>query len=117
MNIFVLLYNIFQPHLIFFFLKVPTVWSSNDLELQMVGTPNGWNFEFQYKTYPYFIVWDIECMFDTDTSEILAELENGAKNSSYIVEKLHISENDVRNKLSYLIEHDYVKEEIKNNKS
>ena len=58
----------------------------------------------------------IECMFDTDTSEILAELENGAKNSSYIVEKLHISENDIRNKLSYLIEHDFVKEEIKNNK-
>ncbi len=58
----------------------------------------------------------IECMFEPVTSEILAELENGAKNSSYIVEKLHISENDVRNKLSYLIEHDFVKEEIKNNK-
>lgn len=58
----------------------------------------------------------IECMFDPVTSEILAELENGAKNSSFLVEKLHISENDIRNKLSYLIEHEFVNEEITNNK-
>ncbi len=58
----------------------------------------------------------IACMFEPITSEILAELENGAKNSSYIEEKLQISENDIRNKLSYLIEHGFVKEEIKNNK-
>ena len=58
----------------------------------------------------------IECMFEPVTSEILGELENGPKNSSYIVEKLQISENDIRNKLSYLIEHEFVNEEIKNNK-
>ena len=58
----------------------------------------------------------IECMFESVTSEILGELENGPKNSSYIVEKLQISENDIRNKLSYLIEHEFVNEEIKNNK-
>ena len=57
----------------------------------------------------------IECMFEPVTSEILAELENGAKNSFYLVEKLQISETDIRNKLSYLIEHEFVKEEIKNN--
>ena len=57
----------------------------------------------------------IESMFEPVTSEILAELENGAKNSSYLVEKLKISENDIRNKLSYLIEHEFVFEEIKNN--
>ncbi len=57
----------------------------------------------------------IECMFEPVTSEILAELENGAKNSSYIEEKLQISENDIRNKLSYLIEHEFVNEEVKNN--
>jgi len=57
----------------------------------------------------------IECMFEPVTSEILAELENGAKNSFYLVEKLQISETNIRNKLSYLIEHEFVKEEIKNN--
>ena len=58
----------------------------------------------------------IECMFEPVTSEILAELENGPKNSFYLVEKLQISETNIRNKLSYLIEHEFVKEEIKNNK-
>ena len=57
----------------------------------------------------------IECMFEPVTSEILAELESGKKNSSYLEEKFKISKNDIRNRLSYLIEHQFVLEEIKNN--
>lgn len=52
-------------------------------------------------------------MFDSDTSEILAELENGGKELSYLMETLKKSENEIRDKLSYLIEHDFVKEEEK----
>ena len=57
----------------------------------------------------------LECMFDPITSDILAELEHGEKNSSYIENKLQISGDEIRNKLSYLIEHEFVTEEIKNN--
>jgi len=32
----------------------------------------------------------LECMFDPDTSEILAELENGGKELQYLIEKLKI---------------------------
>ena len=55
-------------------------------------------------------------MFDPDTSEILAELENEGKELSYLVETLKKSENEIREKLSYLIEHSFVKEEINENK-
>ena len=57
----------------------------------------------------------LECMFEPITSEILAELESSAKKLSYLEEKLKISETDIRNKLSYLIEHEFVIEENKNN--
>ena len=54
-------------------------------------------------------------MFDPETSEIIAELENGGKELSYLIETLKKSENEIREKLSYLIEHDFVKEEKKDN--
>lgn len=55
-------------------------------------------------------------MFDPDTSEILAELENGGKRLQYLSEKLKISEDEIYERLSYLIEYDFVKEEKINNK-
>ena len=55
-------------------------------------------------------------MFDPDTSEILAELENGGKELQYLTEKLNISEDEIYERLSYLIEHDFVKEEKISNK-
>ena len=50
-------------------------------------------------------------MFDPDTSEILAELENGGKELSYLMETLKKPEKEIRDKLSYLIEHSFVNEE------
>ena len=58
----------------------------------------------------------IECMFDPITSEILAELENGSKESSYLAEKSGISEEEVRERLSYLLKYEFVKEQTKNDK-
>jgi len=58
----------------------------------------------------------IECLFDPITSEILAELENGGKESSYLAEKSGISEDEVRERLSYLLKHEFVKEQTENEK-
>ena len=58
----------------------------------------------------------IECMFDPVTSEILAELENGGKESSYLAEKSGISEEEVRERLSYLLKFEFVKEKTENDK-
>ena len=53
----------------------------------------------------------IDCMFDPDTSEIIAELENGSKELSHLMNTLKKSEDEIREKLAYLIEHDFVTEE------
>lgn len=58
----------------------------------------------------------IECMFDPITSEILAELENGGKESSYLAEKSGISKEEVRERLSYLLKYEFVKEQTDNDK-
>ncbi|MGI0076621.1 MAG: hypothetical protein ACREAJ_05515 [Nitrosopumilaceae archaeon] len=58
----------------------------------------------------------LECMFDPDTSEILVELENGGKELQYLIEKLKILEDEIYERLSYLIEYDFVKEVKINNK-
>ncbi|MDH3617111.1 MAG: hypothetical protein OEM89_00120 [Nitrosopumilus sp.] len=50
----------------------------------------------------------IECMFDPITSSIIAELENGEKNSQYLAEKSSISEDDVHERLAYLISHGFI---------
>ena len=52
----------------------------------------------------------IDCMFDPITSELIAELEDGPKNSQFLAEKLSLSENEVREQLSYLIDHGFIKE-------
>jgi len=53
----------------------------------------------------------LECMFNPEISEILAELENGGKDSVYLSDKFQISENEIHERLSYLIEHNFVYEE------
>ncbi len=58
----------------------------------------------------------LESMFDPDTSEILAELEDGGKEFSYLMDKLQISENEIRERLSYLLEHSFVNEKKNDNK-
>ncbi|MFB5630324.1 MAG: hypothetical protein ACE5RN_01900 [Nitrosopumilaceae archaeon] len=58
----------------------------------------------------------LDCIFDPDISEILAELENGSKELSYLMEKLKKSENEIRDNLSYLVQHCFVNEDNKNNK-
>ncbi|HET6518163.1 MAG TPA: hypothetical protein VFG25_08110 [Nitrosopumilaceae archaeon] len=58
----------------------------------------------------------IECMFDPLTSGILSELESGKKESLYLAKKSGISENEVANCLSYLLEHEFVKKITQNDK-
>ncbi|HXV66883.1 MAG TPA: hypothetical protein VD731_06650 [Nitrosopumilaceae archaeon] len=58
----------------------------------------------------------LESIFDPETSEILAELENGGKELQYLTDKLKISEDEIYAKLSYLIEHNFVKKEKTNSK-
>ena len=58
----------------------------------------------------------LDCMFDPITSMILAELEDGEKNSLYLSEKSSISEIEVRERLSYLIKCGFIHEKIDNGK-
>ncbi|KAG2477463.1 MAG: Exonuclease SbcC [Nitrosopumilales archaeon] len=58
----------------------------------------------------------IECMFDPTTSEILAELENGGKESIHLAKISKISEEEVRERLSYLLEHKFILEKKENEK-
>ncbi len=51
----------------------------------------------------------IEFLVDPDISLILLELENGSKESSYLTEKLRISDNEIQKKLFYIIQHGFVK--------
>ena len=50
----------------------------------------------------------VECMFDPITSSILAELENGEKECSFLAEQSSISESEVIERLAYLIEHGFI---------
>ena len=58
----------------------------------------------------------IECIFDPITSELLAELENGGKESTFLAEKSGISEKDVSERLSYLLKYEFVKVQNDNDK-
>ena len=50
----------------------------------------------------------VECMFDPTTSLILAELEDGQKECSFLAEQSSVSESEVLERLSYLIEHGFI---------
>ncbi len=52
----------------------------------------------------------IDCMFDPLTSSILAELESGEKQCSFLAQKASIIESKVLERLSYLIQHDFISE-------
>ena len=52
----------------------------------------------------------LEVMFDPITSTIIAELEDGEKNSSYLAEKSSLSEEDISERLSYLVAHGFIVE-------
>ena len=60
--------------------------------------------------FPYDREKVLDCMFDPITSSILAELEDGGKNSLYLSQKLSIPENEVRERLAYLIQIDFINE-------
>ena len=59
----------------------------------------------------------VDCMFDPITSMILAELEDGEKNSLHLSEKSSISESEVHERLSYLIECGFIQEKTVDNQS
>jgi hypothetical protein len=50
----------------------------------------------------------VDCMFDPITSSILAELEDGEKECLFLSQQSSISESDVLERLSYLIEHGFI---------
>jgi len=58
----------------------------------------------------------LECMFDPEISEILAELQVESKDAGLLAAKFAITEDEIRNQLSYLLQHDFVLEERKDNK-
>ena len=58
----------------------------------------------------------VDCMFDPITSSILAELEDGEKQSSFLAQQSSISESEVLERLSYLIEHEFISKNTDNGK-
>ena len=50
----------------------------------------------------------VDCMFDPVTSSILAELEDGEKTCSFLSKQSSIPESEVLERLSYLIEHEFL---------
>ena len=56
----------------------------------------------------------IDCMFDPITSLILSLLEDGKKSCSFLAQQSDITENDVLDRFSYLIEHGFVVKEAAN---
>ena len=59
----------------------------------------------------------LETLVDPEVSSILLELENGSKESSYLTEKLQISDNEIQKKLSYVIQYGFVKIKKDENKT
>ncbi|MEW6043288.1 MAG: hypothetical protein AB1608_03410 [Thermoproteota archaeon] len=49
-----------------------------------------------------------ESLFNPDVSVIMAELEDGAKESTHLAEKLAITQDEIRMRLAYLIETGFV---------
>ena len=50
----------------------------------------------------------IDNLFDPEISEILAEMESGPKHCTFLSEKFGIMPEDLQEKLSYLIQHQFV---------
>ena len=58
----------------------------------------------------------VDCMFDPITSSILAELEDGEKECSFLAKKVSISESEVFERLSYLIENEFISKNLDDGK-
>ena len=54
----------------------------------------------------------IDCMFDPITSSMLADLENDKKECLFLAESVSISESEVLERFSYLIEHDFISKSV-----
>ena len=50
----------------------------------------------------------VDCMFDPTTSSLIAELEDGEKSSQQLSENAGISESEVAERLSYLIDSGFI---------
>lgn len=50
----------------------------------------------------------METLVDPDVSSILVELEGGEKDSAYLTEKLQLTINQIKDLLSYILEHKFV---------
>lgn len=50
----------------------------------------------------------MEILVNPDVSSILAELEEGEKDSTYLEEKLQLTVNQIKDRLSYVIKHKFV---------
>ena len=50
----------------------------------------------------------MDVLVDPNVSVILSELEDGEKDSIYLAKKLQISEDEIKSRLSYIIEHGFV---------
>jgi glutamate/tyrosine decarboxylase-like PLP-dependent enzyme len=50
----------------------------------------------------------METLVDPDVSSILAELEGGEKDATYLESKLHLSTDQIKDRLSYVIENKFV---------
>lgn len=59
----------------------------------------------------------VECMFDPVTSLIIAELEDGEKSGEYLAEKSSIPESEVKERLTYLLTHEFILEKKIENQS
>jgi len=59
----------------------------------------------------------LEILVDSDVSMILSELEDGSKDSSYLAEKLQISDTEIKERLAYVIQFGFVKLDLSENKT
>lgn len=50
----------------------------------------------------------LEILVDPEVTYILAELEKGEKDSTYLTNKLQLSINQIKDRLSYVMEHKFV---------
>ena len=50
----------------------------------------------------------METLVDPEVSSILAELESGEKDIAYLIKKLHLSSDQIKELLSYVVEHNFV---------
>lgn len=50
----------------------------------------------------------LEHLFNPDVTVVLAELEHGSKESTYLEEKLGLSKEEIKSRLDYLIETGFV---------